>query len=239
MISPIRSPEEDNSVPPLRDGDYLTIEEFERRWEAMPHLKHAELIEGRVYMNAAALRWDWHAEPHSFVMLVTATYAALTPGVRSGAEPSVHIDTSNISQPDAVLRITEECGGRVKLEKGYVVGSPEFVAEISGSTERHDLSVKKALYLRSKVGEYLNWSVLEERIVLFVLCDGEYVEQSVDAAGILKSRILPGLWFDPSALVRGDGARVLEVLHLGLQSAEHQAFVQELKNRRAQAGGTP
>jgi hypothetical protein len=37
------------SPPPLRDGDRLTSGEFLRRWEAMPDLKHAELIDGVVY----------------------------------------------------------------------------------------------------------------------------------------------------------------------------------------------
>ena len=36
--------------PPLRDGDRLTSDEFMRRWEAMPNLKFAELIDGIVYM---------------------------------------------------------------------------------------------------------------------------------------------------------------------------------------------
>ena len=37
-------------LPPLREGDRLTREEFLRRWEAMPDLKWAELIDGIVYM---------------------------------------------------------------------------------------------------------------------------------------------------------------------------------------------
>ncbi|NOT54476.1 MAG: Uma2 family endonuclease, partial [Deltaproteobacteria bacterium] len=36
-------------VPALENGDRLTRPEFERRYEAMPHLKKAELIEGVVY----------------------------------------------------------------------------------------------------------------------------------------------------------------------------------------------
>ncbi|MCH9054205.1 MAG: hypothetical protein IIA72_24720, partial [Proteobacteria bacterium] len=36
-------------VPELKAGDRLTRVEFERRYEAMPHLKKAELIEGVVY----------------------------------------------------------------------------------------------------------------------------------------------------------------------------------------------
>jgi hypothetical protein len=34
--------------PPLREGDRLTRNEFLRRWEAMPELKRAELINGIV-----------------------------------------------------------------------------------------------------------------------------------------------------------------------------------------------
>jgi hypothetical protein len=36
--------------PPLENGDRLTRPEFERRYEAMSHLKKAELIEGVVYV---------------------------------------------------------------------------------------------------------------------------------------------------------------------------------------------
>jgi hypothetical protein len=34
-------------IPPLQSGDRLTAEEFERRFDAMPGLKKAELIDGR------------------------------------------------------------------------------------------------------------------------------------------------------------------------------------------------
>ena len=37
-------------IPPLEHGDRLTRYEFERRYNAMPNLKKAELIEGVVYM---------------------------------------------------------------------------------------------------------------------------------------------------------------------------------------------
>jgi hypothetical protein len=43
---PVPSP--DGIVPPLEPGDRLTRAEFERRYEAMPNLKKAELIEGIV-----------------------------------------------------------------------------------------------------------------------------------------------------------------------------------------------
>ncbi len=37
-------------VPPLESWDRLTRYEFERRYNAMPHIKKAELIEGVVYV---------------------------------------------------------------------------------------------------------------------------------------------------------------------------------------------
>lgn len=37
-------------IPPLEHGDHLTRDEFERRYEAMPEVKKAELIEGMVYL---------------------------------------------------------------------------------------------------------------------------------------------------------------------------------------------
>jgi len=40
-------------MPPLRDGDRLTRAEFERRWDAMPEVTKAELIDGVVHMPAA------------------------------------------------------------------------------------------------------------------------------------------------------------------------------------------
>ncbi len=50
------------SVPPLENGDRLTRPEFERRYDAMPGLKKAELIEGVVYLPSQGLASPEHAE---------------------------------------------------------------------------------------------------------------------------------------------------------------------------------
>ena len=55
------------SAPPLQPGDHLTRDEFERRFDATPGLKRAELIEGVVYMPPA-LRWDYHAHPDAHLV---------------------------------------------------------------------------------------------------------------------------------------------------------------------------
>ncbi len=50
-------------IPELRSGDVLTRDEFERRYEAMPELEGAELIEGVVYMPSP-VRYPEHSRPH-------------------------------------------------------------------------------------------------------------------------------------------------------------------------------
>jgi Uma2 family endonuclease len=44
------SRQSDDRLPPLQHGDRLTRAEFERRWNAMPELKKAELIGGMVFL---------------------------------------------------------------------------------------------------------------------------------------------------------------------------------------------
>ena len=50
-----------------------------RRWEAMPDLKHAELIDGIVYMPSPATRT---AAAHVILSVWLGHYEAGTPGVR-------------------------------------------------------------------------------------------------------------------------------------------------------------
>ena len=55
------------SLPPLENGDRLTRAEFERRYDAMPGVKKAELIEGVVYMPSP-VRLRRHGEPHALTL---------------------------------------------------------------------------------------------------------------------------------------------------------------------------
>src|SRR5262249_6517637 len=65
--------------PPLENGDRLTREEFERRYDAMPNLKKAELIEGVVYLPSP-VRFQHHGSPHLDFVTWLGTYRAKTPG---------------------------------------------------------------------------------------------------------------------------------------------------------------
>src|SRR5437773_8202292 len=80
--------------PLLEAGDRLTRDEFERRYERMPHVKKAELIEGTVYMPSP-VRVKQHALPHSHLGGWLALYAAETPGVESADNSTVRLDLDN------------------------------------------------------------------------------------------------------------------------------------------------
>jgi hypothetical protein len=212
-------------IPPLENGDRLTRAEFERRYDAMPHLKKAELIEGVVYMGSP-VRHEHHGKPHNDLGTYLGIYRQFTPGTNSGEGSSVRMDLNNEPQPDVALFIV---GGNARIdEKDYINGSPELVAEVSASTASIDLGTKLDVYKRNGVKEYVVWRIEDWSIDWFVLRKDQY-ERLVPQAGIIKSETFPGLWLDCEALLRGDHAKVHEVLQQGLRSPEHAAFVISLQ----------
>ncbi|MEB3212336.1 MAG: Uma2 family endonuclease [Leptolyngbyaceae bacterium] len=219
------------TIPPLENGDRLGRDEFERRYQAMPHIKKAELIEGVVYMPAA-LRFRSHGQPHGSVMTWLGVYAGLTPCIALGDAPTVRLDLDNEPQPDAVLLIEPQSGGQARLSKDdYIEGAPEMVVEIAASSVAIDLHDKKTAYRRNGVCEYIVWQVLDQKLNWFYLERGEFLSLTADSDGILKSRIFPGLWLNPSALLAGNMQHVLNCLQMGLQSQAHADFIQRLTRR--------
>jgi Uma2 family endonuclease len=217
------------TIPLLENGDKLSLYEFERRYNAMPNLKKAELIEGIVYMPAA-LRFRSHGQPHGWIIGWLVSYEAATPGVALGVEPTVRLDLDNEPQPDAVLLINPEAGGQARLsEDDYIEGAPELIVEIAASSVAIDLHAKKQAYRRNGVKEYIVWQVLDQKLTWFYLEQGEYLELATDSNGILRSQIFPGLWLGVAELLAGNMQSVLSVLQTGLQSPEHAAFVQILE----------
>ncbi len=215
-------------IPPLENGDKLTRAEFERRYEAMPHLKKAELIEGVVYVPSP-VRHRYHGHPHTHLIGWLAHYEAGTPGVEASDNSTVRLDLDNEPQPDVLLFIDPACGGQARIDAdGYIEGAPELVAEVASSSASYDLHAKLHVYRRNVVHEYIVWRVLEQEIDWFVLHAGQYERLSLDAAGLYRSEAFPGLWLDPAALLRGDLATVLAVVQRGLASPEHAAFATRL-----------
>jgi hypothetical protein len=58
----VTTPKKVISLLPLENGDRLSRYEFERRYQAMPNLRKAELVEGVVYITALPLRIKSHGK---------------------------------------------------------------------------------------------------------------------------------------------------------------------------------
>jgi Uma2 family endonuclease len=213
-------------APPLLEpGDRLSRSEFERRYERMPHLKKAELIEGTVYVPSP-VRASKHAKPHLRLATWLGQYEAETPGVECFANATVRLDLENEPQPDLVLVKTPAKGGQTRISpEDYIEGAPELAVEIVGSSQAYDLHQKKAAYRRNGVREYLAWITAENRLVWWELREEEYEELAPAEDGLVRSKVFPGLWLDTAALLRGDLKGVLAALRRGLDSAEHRACV--------------
>jgi len=223
-------------VPLLVEGDRLTRDEFERRYDAMPGLKKAELIEGVVHMPSP-VRWNHHASPHVDISAWLAVYRAATPGTQAGDNGSVRLDLKNMPQPDVALIIRPSHGGQATISADdYLEGAPELVVEIAASSASYDLNAKLRVYQRNGVREYVVWRVEKQQIDWFVLRDGQYDRLAPTPSGLLCSETFPGLWLDTAALFADDFAGVLATLQRGIQDPTHTDFVAELQSR---VGKTP
>jgi hypothetical protein len=219
-------------VPPLENGDRLTVEEFERRYEAMPHVKKAELIQGVVYMPSP-VNMEEHAGQHFDLIGWLYVYRVYTPGVEGGDNATLRLPAGmNQPQPDACLRVRPEYGGRSHTTlDGYISGGPEFLGEVARSSASYDLHEKFNAYQLNDVLEYLVWRVEDRAIDWFRLRGGVY-HKLAERRGILRSKAFPGLWLDVAAMLDRDVAQVLKVLHRGLKSDEHRRFVARLAKRK-------
>jgi len=219
------------SIARLENGDRLTRAEFERRYEAMPELKKAELIEGVVYVPSP-LSFDRHGRQDHYAGTWLGHYTAYTPGTEGAPNATVQLDLDNEPQPDEFLRISPRHGGQSRTsDKGYIVGAPELALEIAYSSVSYDLHDKLRAYRRNGVQEYIVWRVDDEEIDWFVLEEGQYVKLTPGENGVYKSRVFPGLWLDAPAILRGDMKAVLALLDEGLKSPEHAGFVDRLQSQ--------
>jgi Uma2 family endonuclease len=211
-------------------GDRLSREEFLARWDCMPSVKKAELIDGVVYMPSPVSLSHGVFDGPFHVLL--GTYAFRTPGCRF--VPNVTwLMLESAPQPDATIYILPEYGGRVGVSDDFTSGAPELAIEVSRSSRSYDLGPKLALYQRAGVLEYAASLIEEKRIEWRVLVEGSYRLMEPDAKGVFRSKVFPGLWVDSAAFWREDGAGLLATLDEGLRSEEHARFVETLRIKSA------
>jgi Uma2 family endonuclease len=239
------------TIPPLRNGDRLSRVEFERRYDAMPHLKKAELIEGVVYipspdfylpggsdpLMSSPVSFRRHANPHYKIINWLGHYSAATPGLEGGDNGSLRLDLDNMPQPDAFLIILSSHGGQARIsDDDYVEGAPELVVEVAYSSVSYDLHAKLHVFRRNGVREYVVWRVEDWVIDWYILREGRFEPASPTPEGHYRSEVFPGLRLDPAALVRGDLSAVFEVVQRGLATPEHADFVARLRQAAAPHG---
>jgi Uma2 family endonuclease len=222
---------EESKLPPLENGERLDQKTFHVRYEAMPEHVRAELIGGIVYMSSPLK--PRHGRMHTRVMSWLANYEDATPGTEAYDNTTAILDEESEPQPDAYLIIAPEKGGQTHLnDEEYLEGAPELIAEVALSRQSIDLHAKRDDYERAGVREYVVIALRTNQVLWFVSRNGRFEDLAPGTDGILRSEVFPGLWLDPAALLRRDGARIREVLQQGLATPEHAAFVSRLAEGR-------
>jgi Uma2 family endonuclease len=219
-----RTKHQKKEIPPLMNGDHLDQKTFHERYVAMPSHVRAELIGGIVFMPSPLKRK--HGRKGLRLCQWLAGYEDGTPGTEALESASCILYPDSEPQPDGCLFVLSECGGQIWEDKdGYINGAPEFVGEISDSTESIDLHSKKKDYEEAGVREYMVVALRANKVFWFIRRRGKFKEMPMGADGIYRSEVFPGLWLDAAAFLKHDGKRVLAALGQGLASPEHAAFV--------------
>jgi Uma2 family endonuclease len=191
----------------LEAGDYMTREEFHRRYLARPDIKKAELIDGVVYVPSP-VRSPHHSRPHALVVTWLGVYVTERPDIMLEDNATVYLDGRVEVQPDASL--WRPASGRVlETEDGYLEGAPPLIVEVAASSVSYDLHQKREAYRRNGVVEYVVWRVVDQAIDWFRLQGGEYVLIAPDAEGIIESEQFPGLRLHVPSMLAGDRASVV------------------------------
>jgi Uma2 family endonuclease len=216
--------------PPLVEGQRLDQAEFHRRYEVMPPGTRAELIDGVVFMPGPVGPEHGRAQVPALVWL--SYYEENTPGVEVLDNTSTVLGPRSEPQPDAQLRIMPECGGRTQTDRRFVRGAAELVVEVSHTTRYHDLGPKLDDYARAGVLEYIVRALEPDEVRWHVWHEGGLAAVAPDADGLYRSRVFPGFWLDPAALLARDTRRLRAVLERVFATPEHAEFAAPLAAAR-------
>lgn len=195
----------------------------------LPEDVRAELVEGIVFMGSA-LSVE-HARATAAALQWLTAYSAVTPGVEALSGATLVLDPDNEFQPDALLRLDTQLGGRSWVEGNYLHGAPELVLEVSFTSVALDLGDKLKVYRRHRVQEYVVWQLQEQRIDWLLWHEGQYLPLQPQSGGLLCSQVFPGLWLDVKAMLAGNTAKVLAQLHKGLRSAAYRRWRRSLASK--------
>ena len=216
--------------PPV-DGDCLSVNEFLRRY--LPYRRHlkAELINGLVSLNRG-VRADLEDLSNSVIQSWVRSYAGLTPGTRMDVNTIVILAWDTVPQPNIVLRVLSENGGKSRMtDGGTLKDAPELMVDFTTSHQTFDIRDKLGAFRRHGVAEYLVWWANDQKLDWFCLEQGKYALNLPDSNGVLTSPSFPGLRLNLSALLNRNSAAVMATLRRSLESSEHAGFVARLEKQ--------
>jgi Uma2 family endonuclease len=218
-----------NRGPQLRNGDQMKQAIFHAQYEQMPEAFRAELLDGTVFV--AMPLGHPHANGHACLTTIFGTYIADTPGTEILLEATTILGEDDEVQPDLLLRVLPEFGGRTRTNYAqYIEGPPELICEVAYSSRSIDLHLKRKRYLSAGVLEYVVLCLDPGEIRWFDFVNREMIQP--DSQGTYRSRIFPGLWLAEEALLNSDYASALEILHHGIATLEHSELVERLRQSK-------
>ena len=203
---------------PLRDGMRMRQPEFHRLYERMPENVRAELIGGVVYLeDPAVMMKKQHGGLGHLVQHWISLYCDAVPDLEPYDGTTVILGEYGEPEPDATLRRPPAS----HTEEGdFVESPPELVVEVSDATRTRDFGPERRDYERYGVAEYVIVDVRRDRVVWYVRDESDrFVILKPDADGLLKSRVFPGLWLDPGALLERDRKRLRAAVERGIGEA--------------------
>jgi Uma2 family endonuclease len=156
-----------------------------------------------------------HGNPHALLSGWLFTFAMHDPSLTISDNATIRLNADNDPQPDLCLL---RQGGQTRYDdEGYIVGPPEMIVEIAGSSASYDFGEKRDVYEAAGVGEYLVFETLEGRIDWWHAVNGRFVEIQCEE-GVYKSVLFPGLWLEADALRAGDARRLIATLKRGMET---------------------
>ena len=201
-------------VPPLRTGDRLHRQEFERRYDATLGLKKAELIRGVAFVPGSVPACVGHARFDLIGWL--GRYEDHCASIEGGANPSIRLNDDNELQPDICLfrrgpeRIDQE---------GYLCWAPELVGDVLDTVTGVPMLAKLKAYAEFGTREYIVWRVLDRAIDWFILRGENFERLPLGPDGLFRSAVFPGLWLDPAAMAAGDRQGVVKAVEAGINAS--------------------
>jgi len=140
---------------------------------------------------------------------------------------------NNVPQPNIVLRVVPECGGKSRTTSERILSeAPELMVDFTTSHQTFDVKDKIRAFRENGVTEYLAWRSDDQKLEWFCLERGGYSLNLPDSNGVLESHSFPGLRLNLTALLNRSSSAVMATLRKSLQSGEHAAFVVRLERRR-------